>query len=407
MDITLRLVPREERLAFATPVLTAFGMPVNEERIARTTAIPEIDVELAAYDGAAVVGAAGAFRFGMTVPGGASVDTQGLTMVAVRTTHRRRGILTSLIRRCFDIAREKGQFLAALWASEGGIYGRFGYGVASFAVDVDVPRHKAALLPPRGGEPNLRFRFVEEDEATALFPPIWDRVRAVTPGMLTRSEAWWRIRRLGDPPAMRGNRTTLLRVVGESGGVPAAYALYRLAQPLEHGMDEVPLDVVEAIGDSPASTRAVWRYLLDIDIIGNIRAPRLASDHPLLHMALEPRRLRAVIKDALWVRLLDVEAALNARAYGEVTRPLTIAVEDAFCPWNQGAYRIDGEAAKRTSGPADLALDAATLGAIYMGGMSATSLALAGRIDELTPGSLAVADRMFSTGRAAWCPEIF
>lgn len=404
MSIEIRPVSAERTADILVPIATAFGLPLSPERVDRIRLLPELDVRLAAFEGDAVVGGAGSFTFEMTVPGGVAVETAGLTVVGVLPTHRRRGILRSMMRRHLDDAHRRGQAVAALFASEGGIYGRFGYGLASLAGDIDLPRHHTAFIGPSA--PPCRVRLVGEGEATSVFAEIWERVRLHTPGMLSRSEAWWRLRRTSDPEALRGGRPPLQRALVEIDGKPAAYALYRFAATVAHRDAGTPIDVVEAVGAWPEATRAVWRYLLDIDIAASFRAMLLPVDHPLLSMLVEPRRLAMRLHEALWVRLVDVGAALAKRGYGP-GHHLVLEVTDDFCPWNTGRYRLEGPSVSRTDESPDVALPVDSLGAAYLGAFTFAQLALAGRAVERRPGGLYRADMMFRGERMPWCPEIF
>jgi predicted acetyltransferase len=404
MDIDLRPISPDRLGEFLVPIATAFGITIGPERIERFGAVPELRYLLGACEGDAIVGSTGAFTFDMTVPGGAAVETSGLTIVAVLPTHRRRGILRRMMRRHLDDARAQGYALAALFASEGGIYGRFGYGMAAFRAEIDVRRERTRYShawPVEG-----RVRLVGEAEAEATFPAIWDRVRASRPGMLSRSAPWWRARRILDPEVLRAGRPPLQRALLSIDGRPAGYALYRLAGSVSAAHPDIPVDVVEAMGDSPAAVRAIWRYLFDLDALDSVRAAQLPVDHPLLHLLAEPARLGTRLRDGLWVRLVDVGAALSRRRLGE-GRPLVLEVEDAFCPWNTGRYRLAGGAVERTGKGPDLALDADALGAVYLGGVRLTELAEAGRVIERTPGAVSRADAMFRADLYPWCPEIF
>ncbi len=407
MAIAIRPVPPESAAEFLAPLSTAFGLAVIPERVDRVRSIPELHVRLGAYDGDAIVGSAGSYTFDLTVPGGVAVETAGLTMVAVLPTHRRRGVLRELMRSHLDQARDRGQAVAALFASEGAIYGRFGYGMASLGGAIDLPRHRAAFARPLAPEGSVRL--VGEAEALATFPSIWERVRLERPGMLSRSEGWWRVRRTPDPEWLRAGRPPLQRALLAIDGRPAAYALYRFSEPFGHVDRDVALDVVEAIGDTPAATRSIWRYLLDVDLVSRIRAHHLPIDHPLLFLLAEPRALHLEVGDSLWVRLVDVGAALSRRGYAVVPEgePLVIEVGDAFCPWNEGRYRLARGVAERTSVGPDLTLDADALGAAYLGGAGFTALAQAGRVIEHRSGALRRADALFRGDRAPWCPEVF
>ena len=355
----------------------------------------------AARENGTMVGAAGAFEHELTVPGG-TVRAAGVTIVGVLPTHRRRGLMAELMRTQIDDVRRRGEPLAYLWASEAGIYGRFGYGLASLAGEINLPRERTRFLLPV--EPVGRTRIVDADEALATFPAVYEAARR--PGMFARGETWWRYRKLEDPVEQRRGGGPLNRVLLEIDGEPAAYALYRSHAKFEEGANVGRLEVLEAFGATPAATRSIWAYLLGIDWLGSFNAYHLPLDHPLLLLLAEPRRLRFRVYDSLFVRLVDVEAALSARGYpghGEIT----IEVEDAFCPWNAGHWRITRSGAERTDSPGELALDVRELGSVYLGGFTFAQLAEAGRVTELEPGALARADALFRADVAPWCPEIF
>lgn len=407
MTITIRPITEGEDAAYLNPIATAFGFEVSPPRLARFRAIPELQVRLAAFDGDEIVGTAGSWTFAMTTPGGIAVDTEGLTVVAVLPTHRRRGILRQLMRAHLDEARARGKSVASLFATEGSIYGRFGYGLASLAGGIQLDRDRSAFVGSPGLAAGARFRLLDHDAAARAFPPIWERVRLTTPGMFTRSDGWWRSRRMFDAEWMRAGRPPLLRVLCEIDGRPAGYALYRLGTKVVHDTLIGSLEVAEAIGDSPAATRAIWRYLCDTDLVRTITADLLPVDHPLIHLLAEPGRLAMRLNDALWIRLVDVAAALSQRGWEAEGPPLTIGVTDAFCPWNQGTYRLAEGKAARTSEAPDLSVDVDALGAAYLGGFSFTRMADAGRAVEHTRGALLRADALFRSARAPWCPEVF
>jgi predicted acetyltransferase len=407
VTITIRPTTPEEDAALMRPIAVAFGLDVLQARIDRLRAIPEFQMRLGAFDGAELVGSAGSWSFAMTTPGGVAVDTEGLTIVAVLPTHRRRGVLRDLMRHHLDETRARGKSIAALYASEGSIYGRFGYGMASLIGAIELDRDRSAFSGSPGAAATARFRLVDPDVAAREFPAIWERVRLTTPGMLSRSTGWWTTRRLADPDWARAGRPPQLRVLCEIDGRPAGYAIYRVGTTILSDILLGSLDVVEAVGDSPAATRAIWRYLCDTDLVRTIRATLLPIDHALLHLVVEPGRLAMSLHDGLWIRLVDVAAALSQRGWEASGPPLTIGVTDAFCPWNQGSFRLVEGKAERTSAAPDLSLDVDALGATYLGGCNFTRLADAGRAVEHTKGALLRADALFRSARAPWCPEIF
>lgn len=385
------------------PIFHFFGLAPTEEAERRFAPVLQGDRMLAAFEGSSVVAGAGAFPLTLTVPGG-RVAAAGVTLVGVLPTHRRRGLLRRLMRAQLDAALERGEPIAALWASEAAIYGRFGYGVASFDGQIELPRSRSAFALPF--ERTGRARLVGLDEALELVPPLYERVAAETAGMFARTRAWWEERVLADPEWRRGGGGEMVRVVLELGGEPAAYALYRLHASFAYGSSTGKTAVIEAMGVSPAATREIWRYLLDVDWMERLEASHLPVDHPLLLLLAEPRRARFTLADALWVRLVDVAGALGARGYA-AGEPVVIAVRDTFCEWNAGRWRLADGRAERSDEAADLELDVDALGSVYLGGFTFAQLARAGRVEERVPGALAAADRVFRSDRAPWCAEIF
>jgi predicted acetyltransferase len=402
MAIEFRACRGDELGAAFAPLWHYFGRSVSDDDVRRLGRILPADRVYAAWDEGVAVGGAGAYAFEMSVPGGASVPTAGVMAVGVLPTHRRRGILTELMRRQLGDVHARGEPLAMLYASEGAIYGRYGYGIASFCGEMQLARERARFHA--AFEPRATIRLVGEEEALELFPPIYERVRAQRAGMLSRTPEWWEVRRFR--PRMLSSGGENVCVVVELDGEPQAYAIYRLTWGVDHGASATTLQVVEALGTSAEATCEVWRYLFDVDWIETIAADFLPLDHPLFFLLEEPRRMRFELGEALWVRLVDIGAALSARAYateGEVV----LDVRDEFCPWNAGRSRVAAGQAERTDADAGLRLNARELGSVYLGGVTFDQLAGAGRVHELEPGTLARADELFRTPRQPWCPELF
>jgi predicted acetyltransferase len=303
-----------------------------------------------------------------------------------------------------DDVHERGEPIAYLWASEDSLYGRFGYGVASFCGSIDLQRDRVAFH--RAFEPTGRVRLLEKDEAVEPLAAIQRAAAARHPGMFVRTPEWWRARRLVDPEWAREGGGEMVRALLEIDGRPAAYALYRLHFSAERGIPNGFTNVIEAVGDSPAATREIWRYLLDIDWMARVRAHLLPLDHELFLLLRDPRRLRFELRDGLWVRLVDVDAALNGRAY-KAGEPVVVEVADDFCPWNAGRYRIGPDGAERTDSEPELRLPVQSLGSVYLGGFRFIDLARAGRVEELADGAIDRADALFRADRYPWCPEIF
>lgn len=380
------------------------GWPADDEAAQRFSRNLPLERMHAAFDGDGIVGGAGAFPFQLTVPGG-QVACGGVTVVGVLPTHRRRGVLTAMMRAQLEDIRDRGEPIAALWASEEVIYRRFGYGLASLAGGIEIASGYTGLREPRDDRATARLVPLAESKDVAA--PIYDRVRARTPGMFARTDTWWETRTLSDPPDRRqggGEKNVLLL---ELAGEPAGYAFYRVFNKFEAGSAAGHVDVIEAVADGPVATRELWRVLLDMDWKATLKAYLLPIDHPLLHQLAYPRRLQMRVGDGLWVRLVDVGAALSARSYGR-DGPVVLEVEDAFLPENAGRWKIEGGAAARTEDAADLALDVGELGAAYLGGFGFGELVRSGVVRELKEGGAARADAVFrSDAPKPWCPEIF
>jgi predicted acetyltransferase len=401
MTIEIRTANPGELREALSPISHYFGGGRSEEDAERMGRVLPNERTHVAVDDGAVVGGAGAYLFDLTVPGGGAVPTAGVMAVGVLPTHRRRGILNGLMRRQLDEIHERGEPLALLYASEGAIYRRYGYGISSISGDIAVPRAHASLYG--AGEPVGTVRIVSQEQALDLFPVIYDRARAETPGMFTRTRDWWEVRRFWNPPWAKGE---LVCVLLEIDGEPDAYALYRMEFDVEHMVSKTIVRVSEALGATPAGTREIWRYLFNMDWIDSVRASWIPPDHPLFLLLTEPRRMQYTAMEALWTRLVDVGAALSARRY----RPngtLVLEVRDEYCPWNDGRWRLEDGDATRTDDEADLRLAVDALGSVYLGGFTFAELAWAGRVEELRDGAIARADELFWTDRLPWCPEIF
>ena len=407
MAYRVRTCRSDEELAQAWGAIGHyFGWVPKPEEVERFAKLLPAERTHAVFDGATAVAGAGAFTFDMTVPGPVAIPCAGVTVVGTLPTHRRRGLLTRMMRAQLDDVCDRGEPIAALFASEETIYGRYGYGLASLRHEVRLPRTWAALradAPPRSGA----VRLVEQDEAARVFPRVYERVRRTTPGFLSRTRDWWEMRRLQDDPERRpAGAGPLNYALFELDGRPSAYALYRIAQREEDGHWTRRLRVAEAIGTDVTGMREIWRFLFGIDWVDEVLAWLLPVDHPLMHMVARLDRLDLGVETGLWVRLVDVGAALSARGYAADGR-VTFETADTFCPWNAGTWTLEGGLAKRSRRRPDIRLDVTALGATYLGGFSFARLARAGVVEETRRGAAARADALFASDRAPWCPEIF
>jgi predicted acetyltransferase len=329
-----------------------------------------------------------------------------VTVVAVLPTHRRRGLLRRLMEAQLRDVREREEPVAALWASEETIYGRFGYGLASLGYLLTVDRRAVRIRPelPK----TAVARFVDPDEALRVFPRVWDRLRARRVGFVSRSAAWWETRVLDDSPDRRRGAGVLNRVLLERGGRPVGYALYRIAQEGTSQRDWLKtVRVVEAIALDDAASADLWRILLEIDWIDRVTARNLPLDHPLLLQADRVNKLGVDLVDGLWTRVVDVPRTLGHLASGLDGRVTIEVTTDPLFPDNVGRWTIEDGRVRRASRRPDVVLDAEGLGAALLGGFPLARLTAAGRAVEGVRGGLARADALFRADAAPWCPEIF
>jgi predicted acetyltransferase len=378
-----------------------FGGPPTEEQLDRFTQYLPLDRMHAAFEDGTIVGGAGAFPFEMSVPGG-ELRCGGVTVVGVYPTHRRRGALRAMMDAQLRDMHERGEPIAALWASEETIYGRYGYGIASTMGDIALPREWASFAEPL--ERRGTVRFVEPEEAATLFPPVWEALMRQRPGMFRRTESWWRLRTTRIPDEQKDNPARF--VVLEQDGEAQAYAIFKSEMKFGRGVPASTLNVREAIATTPQATAEIWRFLLDIDWQATITTSLLPPDHPLFLLLASPRRADYKVIDGLWVRLVDVGAALSGRAFAG-DGSIVFDVRDAMCPWNEGRWRVSPDGAARTDDDAEIALDVATLGSAYFGATSFAQLSGALRLEEISLGAVDRADALFAWRPLPWCPEIF
>lgn len=409
MDIRLRPITPEEFPAFQRAASRAFGEHASAEEFEAERGIFDFEGSIAAFAGDRIVGTGVLFPFTLTVPGNREVRAGGVSWITVQPDFRRRGILTSMVRRQFADARERGEPLAILYASESIIYGRYGYGVASsvarFSIDT---RHGRFERPPSG---DGRVRLIEKDEAARIFPEIYERTRRTQPGAIAMLPGWWEYY-FSDPERWWKDASPRYYVICEdTQGGPEGYAAYRMQSTWEGGFPRGTLKLVSLDSETREARCALWRYLLDVDLIATVETMDLPIDEPLRLMLADPRRLRtARFSDALWLRLLDIPAALVARRY-RVVGEIVMEVVDPFLPENCRRYALaggpDGVECHPTDAPPHLKLEVRDLGAAYLGGTRLSTLAEAGRVQELQPGALARADLMFSGERTPYTAQQF
>jgi predicted acetyltransferase len=419
----IRPITEDEVLAAHAVSEHAFhGGPQSDQARARLNARLEYDRTVAAFDAGLIVGTAGAFSFRMRVPG-ALAAVAGVSMVGVLPSYRRRGILSSLMRQQLDDVHERGEAVAALIASEAGIYGRFGYGRASWHAGFSLRAGEGELARDAPTDDALRLRIAEPEAARAELAKVYEMMLDERPGFFARNDSWWD-RVLADEPQERGGASPLRCVVAEDAASPRGYALFSGRERWDEDafLPEGVIEVREAVTADPAAAAAIWGDLLSRDLTTEFHAGMRPVDDPLLHLLADPRRVRARVTDGLWVRLVDVAGALTQRRYASPV-DVVIEVADDGCTWNQGRWRLTtgaagtsahgagaaglGATCERTGDPADIALPVRALSAAYLGGTRLGPMAAAGLVTELRPGTLAPLSTALSWDPAPWCPMIF
>jgi len=367
-------------------------------------AVFEPDRAILGYSGDTLVGAAGVFTRELTVPGEV-ITAAHVTGVGVDPAHRRRGLLTRMMTRQLADIRARGEAVALLWASEGRIYQRYGYGMASQRLSLGAEREaRLRDVPPAGG-----LRTAVPTEVVTDLQKVFDQVRTERVGWSSRDGGWWD-RLLFDAPSRRQGASALRAVLHEGDDGVDGYALLRVRADWGANGPDGEVLVREAVTASPDAYRALWHHLLTVDLTRRTSLWLGAVDEPLQYLVDEPRRLGCRVGDGLWVRLVDVPAALAARRYAG---PVDVVVEvvDPLLPENSGAWHLtgdrDGARCVRTQRRADLGCHIAALGAAYLGGTSLATLAAGGMLRELVPGSLAPAATAFGWHRAPSAIEIF
>jgi predicted acetyltransferase len=379
-----------------------FAEPLSDDHFERTAKVLPRERFYAAYEDGLPVGTAADYDFRLTIPGG-ELPTAGVTWVGVLPSHRRRGILTQLMRRELDDIHERGEPLAILWASEAAIYGRFGYGVAAPTAQMNADRSRFALRDDPG--PRGSARIVPLEGALEPCQHVYDTVRPTIPGFTDRPDDVWTHFRLADPEEWRRGGSPKYAAVVEVDGEPAAYALYRIKQSWEQGFSQSEVRLVETLAVGATAERELWRFVFGIDLIARVEG-RLDPASPLFLMVVDPRSLHLRVSEGLWLRLVDVGAALAARSYAGDDE-IVLELQDEFCPWNAGRWRVGPSGVERTDGDAELALDVADLASVYLGAFTFSRLAAAQRVQELQDGALARANALFGTPRPPYCPEDF
>ena len=405
MDLDLRTVHDEELGDFLRAVSTGFGRTTPEEGDEYPAHLLTAERALAARDDDTIVATAASYSFRITVPGGAQVPMAAVCMVTVQPTHRRRGVLRRMMDEQLDGVAQRGEPLATLTASEASIYERFGYGTATLTTQWELASEYATARFGTGAAG--RVRLVEGNAGAEAAQAVYERVAPTRVGEVERPAEWWS---QIFTPGRRGPRF-FTAVHDGPDARPDAFARYALDTKWPDGVPGSTLRVIELQAVDAEAEAALWTYLFGIDLVATVTAGDRPVDDPLRWRLPDARRLRVrQLRDHLWVRIVDVAAALTARTYG-ADDALVVELVDSFRPANNGRWLIEGghtgATCVRTDRPADLTLAAPDLGATYLGGVAVSTLAAAGRVRELTAGAVQRADRFFLVHPSPWCTTNF
>lgn len=412
--VELRNITNDEVEAFRYAIRLGFGQDSDPEELAADEdrwflSVFSLADQWAAFDRGRMVATFGSYDQEITVPGGV-LPMAGTTVVTVQPTHRRQGILTGLMSLHLNRAVEQGQPMAGLWASEETIYGRFGYGAAIYKAEVAIP---ATTVHLPSGPDDVSLAYIESDEAAAILPALYDRVRPSTCGWLARSPDWWAERHLRDQPHRRHGASAQRIVVAERAGRPVGYLRFRH----RWGWDLLPdgaVEIEELVAVDDDVRRSLWHFAVSVDLYPNVTWDNCPVDDPVLIEADRYRAISVRTRESIWLRLLDVPAALVGRRY-ERDDALVIAVEDRM-GLAAGTFRlevVDGQAtcdavpgASPAAAHPDVTLDVSALGVIFAGGVSAHTLARARRIAGHRAAVLRL-DQLFRTAAAPHASENF
>ena len=404
MSIELRSITAEEVPTFLAVESIGFGQDYKPDDDARFLSLMPLDRTVAAFDGDELVATLGDFDLRLTVPGGTQVVMAGTTMVTVQATHTRQGILRSMIKRHLDSAVDRGDPVAGLWASEPGIYGRFGFGLASELHEVKIDtRHLNKPQPA----PNVQLAMLPASKIPEVIAPFWSKVATSRAGFIDRGEPRWQDI-MSDPDSNRGGASAVRHIVARRAGEVVGYMAYRQNNKWENGVADGSVSISTLVASDLNAHMSLWAYALNVDLFPNVTFWDGAIDDPLAFEVSNSRAVKRIVGDALYVRILDVEAALAARRY-EQDGEIVFMVDDDM-DYASGTYKLsvtNGVAAvEKTSDTPVVTMGIRELGALYLGRACTDLYATTGHITGEAKAIRGLG-QLFMTERAPWCPEMF
>ncbi len=408
MDFEIRAIGEDEVHLFRTKLTRGFGGDLSdkdENGSERFSAIVPLVRTRAAFDGTEMIGTLACFPFSLSVPGG-SVAMGGTTMITVQPTHRRRGALRAMMLDHLEDVRAAAEPLAGLWASETPIYGRFGFGIASHRHEIEAD---ASLIHFTEDDTQGDIRLIEAEQAGDVLPGVYERLQRSRPGMLSRAAPHWKWSVFYDPERWREAMSAWRFAIHRGDDGDDGYVMYRQKEKWEGFLSRGEISVGELIAVTPAAHDDLWKYLMTIDLFPRVKFWNQPVDDELAWRITDQRRVARRLWDGLWLRVLDVPAALAGRSYA-VDGSIRIGITDDLYPENDGTYEVvsvSGESeCRRVEGDADLFMKVEALGAIYLGGQRLGPMARA-RLVHGTAEAIRTADGFFGWDPAPWCPELF
>ncbi len=358
----------------------------------------DLDRSIAVFEDGQIIGGTHSHLLEMSVPGGVAT-VAGVSNVEVQPTHTRRGIMTSMMRHQIDGIHDREEPLAALFATESAIYGRFGFGVGSVHEFWTIDKHHTAYAQRYESPGSVTF--VDPADIGSMLPDVFRRSTLGRPAVFQRALHHWD-RDSRDPIHSQGGPGGVFYAAYVQDGRIDGYVNYRTQRPA--------VIVNELMATTPEASAALWRFCFDLDLHERTEAIKRPVDDPLPWLLADPRRLQRSTRDGLWVRIVDVAAALQLRQYLSNDR-LTLQINDDFCPWNNRCFELDGSlegaTCRPSAGSPDLSISVAGLASAYLGAASFTTLARAQLVEEHTPGASLRADRMFAVQLKPWTPYNF
>ena len=408
MEHEIRPITEDEFEEWVGVFALTFGFDIHPDDREVWRERTELDRTMAVLDQGRIVGTGAAISYRLTVPGGGTVGSAGVTAVSVAPTHRRRGLARDMMRHQLMDIRDRGEPTAVLWASESQIYGRFGYGMAIEGANLTIDRRHARLrrdVSPVEGSVRVITRM---DEARATIPDLYDRATAGVAGTITRNPADW-TDYFHDPERRRRGSSAVRFAVWERDGQPVGYARFRQKLAWTDMQPDSTLRVAEVLAVDGGAYTALWSFLLGVDLVATIEVSEARVDEPVVELLDQPRRVRRSLGDTIWLRLLDVPAALTARRYAAEGDLVVEAVDD-FLAESGGVFRLtggpDGASCEPTGADPDLRIATADLAGAYLGHSRLRDLHWLGRV-EGDPEAAGLLHDMFSWPEPPRCSVHF